>query len=95
MRISLDHMAGVFIVLAGGVVVSITLLLIERRCSNLREEVKRSGVSPQSIYLLAKEANGEGCDLPSKSLQGRLQWSSQIVSVRPIHLDQLQKQTDR
>ena len=44
-RISLDHMAGVFIVLAGGIVVSIVFLLIERRCSNLRKEVERSGVS--------------------------------------------------
>ena len=47
MRISLDHMAGVFIVLAGGVVVSIVFLLIERRCNNLREEVK-AGVSPRT-----------------------------------------------
>ncbi|XP_068679093.1 glutamate receptor 4-like [Montipora foliosa] len=42
-RISLDHMAGVFIVLAGGIVVSIVFLLIERRCSKLRKEVERSG----------------------------------------------------
>ncbi|XP_074637316.1 glutamate receptor 4-like isoform X1 [Acropora palmata] len=43
MRISLDHMAGVFIVLAGGILVSIVFLVIERRCHNLRKEVKNSG----------------------------------------------------
>lgn len=44
MRISLDHMAGVFIVLAAGILVSIVFLMIERRCHNLRKEVKNSGV---------------------------------------------------
>ena len=44
MSISLDHMAGVFIVLAAGIVVSVVFLLIERRCSNLKEQVK-AGVS--------------------------------------------------
>ncbi|XP_015776388.1 PREDICTED: glutamate receptor 4-like [Acropora digitifera] len=43
MRISLDHMAGVFIVLAAGILVSIVFLIIERRCHNLRKEVKNSG----------------------------------------------------
>lgn len=45
MRISLDHMAGVFIVLAGGIVVSIVFLLIERRCSNLKEQLNKQEVS--------------------------------------------------
>lgn len=44
MSISLDHMTGVFIVLAGGVVVSVVFLLVERRCNNLRELVKKGGV---------------------------------------------------
>lgn len=42
MSISLDHMAGVFIVLAGGIVVSIMCLMVERRCKNLRREVNKS-----------------------------------------------------
>lgn len=45
MSISLDHMAGVFIVLAGGIVVSIMCLMVERRCKNLRREVNKSTVS--------------------------------------------------
>lgn len=45
LSISLDHMSGVFIVLAGGIVVSIMFLLVERRCNNLREQVNKSGVS--------------------------------------------------
>jgi len=44
MSISLDHMSGVFIVLAGGIVVSIVFLMVERRCNNLKEQVKNSGV---------------------------------------------------
>lgn len=45
MRISLDHMAGVFIVLVGGILVSIVFLMIEKRCHNIRKEVKnKSGV---------------------------------------------------
>lgn len=44
MSISLDHMTGVFIVLAGGIVVSVVFLLVERRCNNLRELVNKSGV---------------------------------------------------
>ena len=44
MSISLDHMTGVFIVLAGGIVVSVVFLLAERRCNNLRELVNKSGV---------------------------------------------------
>ncbi|XP_078361238.1 glutamate receptor 2-like [Oculina patagonica] len=43
MSISLDHMTGVFIVLAGGIVVSVVFLLVERRCNNLRDEVIKSG----------------------------------------------------
>lgn len=42
MSISLDHMAGVFIVLAGGIVVSVMFLMVERRCNNLRREVNKS-----------------------------------------------------
>ena len=45
MSISLDHMSGVFIVLAAGILVSIVFLLIERRCNNLRKLVNKSGVS--------------------------------------------------
>jgi len=37
-------MSGVFIVLAGGIVVSIVFLMVERRCNNLKEQVKNSGV---------------------------------------------------
>lgn len=44
MSISLDHMAGVFIVLAGGIVVSVMFLMVERRCNNLRREVNKSTV---------------------------------------------------
>lgn len=44
MSISLDHMSGVFIVLAGGIVVSIVFLMVERRCNKLREQVNKSGV---------------------------------------------------
>lgn len=43
MSISLDHMSGVFIVLAGGIVVSIVFLMVERRCNKLREQVNKSG----------------------------------------------------
>ena len=51
-RISLDHMAGVFIVLAGGILISIVFLMIERRCNNLKKEVEKSGVRSKinSIY---------------------------------------------
>lgn len=52
-------MAGVFIVLAGGIVVSIVFLLIERRCSNLREEVKRAGVSPSENKMFKKKESVE------------------------------------
>ena len=59
MRISLDHMAGVFIVLAGGIVLSVVFLLIERRCRNLRKEVKRAGVSPSKnkMFISKKVLN--------------------------------------
>ena len=51
MSISLDHMTGVFIVLAGGVVVSVVFLLVERRCNNLRELVKKGGVRNCLFFL--------------------------------------------
>jgi len=44
MSISLDHMSGVFIVLAGGIIVSMVFLMVERRCNNLKEQVNNSGV---------------------------------------------------
>ena len=54
MRISLDHMAGVFIVLAGGIVVSIVFLLIERRCSNLKEQLNKPEVSKSKIRSIVE-----------------------------------------